>query len=394
MQEAKAEWVKVRAAQAIQAQWRVHRLHAELLQRIQAARSLRDSTFARLQQHLADNWGSILSQHRIIVHMPSLSLSPAQRSSISKVASIPILESAQISRLCDTADPQSDVVFVAPAPMDPAVEQYWTKLLEAGGVADASSRFRIIHPENYVRLPERFSLSAKLLASPRALKRLKLMLQGRPAFIVPGIVGDAEIDLAVLLGIPVLGSHPAVAAAVASKTGARALFRHAHVNVAPGQTVRPVEGPLAPPKPPDTTTNLDASLLMDFTLEPDGLRADQQRVPPQPRVHHERKDAILCEALASMMVKQPMTSVRGPFPGERMRTWALLCLVRTPRVTPTFGDELQGMVRETIISCNSRLVISVQSVIFSVFQLAFQRDMDLLIVSVGTAFSLEYELSD
>lgn len=165
------------AARAIQGQWRVHRLHGEMLQRIQAARTQRDATFAQLQQHLADNWASILAQHRVLVHVPSLSLSPAQRASISRIGSIPTVENAQLSRLCDTADELTDVVFVAPAPVDAAVEQYWTKLLEAGGVTEAASRFRIVHPENYVRLPERLSLTTKLLASPRALRRLRLMLQ-------------------------------------------------------------------------------------------------------------------------------------------------------------------------------------------------------------------------
>lgn len=135
-------------------------------------------------------------------------------------------------------------------------------------------------------------------------------MQGRPALIVPGAMGDAEVDLAVALGVPVLGGHPAVAAAVSTKTGARALFQQAHVNVAPGQTVPPVEGPLAHV---EEAAGLDARLLMDFRIGADGLQVQERGVPPSwpqgGRARDGRKDAVLCEALANLMVKHPLASV-------------------------------------------------------------------------------------
>ena len=112
--------------------------------------------------------------HRIIVHVPSLTLTPAQRAAI---ANVPLTENAQMARLCDVADPLCDVVYVAPFPVDEAVEQFWEKLLEVGGVEAPRSRLRIIYPENYSRLPERMPLTAKLLASPRALRRLRMIVQ-------------------------------------------------------------------------------------------------------------------------------------------------------------------------------------------------------------------------
>ena len=51
---------------------------------------------------------------------------------------------------------------------------------------DPRSRVRILYPENAARLPERLPLTAKLLASPRAMARLRAAVHGRPAFLVPG----------------------------------------------------------------------------------------------------------------------------------------------------------------------------------------------------------------
>ena len=310
LQEAQERWRQACAARAIQAHWRVLQARRDALARIHAARAQRDAAFARLQQQFVHAWPTLPASHRVIVHCPSLTLTPAQRESISRVSSVPVLESAQMSRLCDVADAKSDVVYIAPAPVDAAVEQYWTKLLEAGGVAEAASRFRIVHPENYVRLPERLSLTSKLLASPRALRRVKLMVQGRAAFIVPGAIGDAEIDLAVALGLPLLGSHPAITMAIASKSGARALFRQARMNVAPGCEVAAVEGPLATAGP--RSGDLDAGLLMDFSMRRGELSIREREGERGPRGGRaERKDRTLCKCLAHTMVEHPLVQVCG-----------------------------------------------------------------------------------
>lgn len=94
---------------------------------------------------------------------------------------------------------------------------------------------RIIHPENTSRLPPHMSLTAKLLSSPRALQRIINFIHGRPAYIVPGIVGDEDITLSVKLNIPLLAPHPHHRHAVMIRSGARAVFKTAGVMTAPSQ---------------------------------------------------------------------------------------------------------------------------------------------------------------
>ena len=74
---------------------------------------------------------------------------------------------------------------------------------------------------------------------PAALKRIRAFVLGRPAYIVPGTVGDEDRKLAVELGIPLLGPSPEISGALNKKSAARALFRAAEVNVAPGAPVLP-----------------------------------------------------------------------------------------------------------------------------------------------------------
>lgn len=80
---------------------------------------------------------------------------------------------------------------------------------------------RIIYPENHERLPQHLSITARLLASPHALNRIRTAVQGRLAFLVPGVVQEQDMDLAVQLGIPMMSSPSSVSEALGRKSSAR-----------------------------------------------------------------------------------------------------------------------------------------------------------------------------
>lgn len=56
-----------------------------------------------------------------------------------------------------------------------------------GGVSRPESRYRVVYPENSPRMPSRLSLTAKLLSSPRAMRRLSIACKDRLAVIIPSI---------------------------------------------------------------------------------------------------------------------------------------------------------------------------------------------------------------
>lgn len=66
------------------------------------------------------------------------------------------------------------------------VDVYWRKLLEVCGASQVATRCRVVVPENVSRLPPNLSLCSKLLGSPRALRRVRMLCRGRQGYIVPG----------------------------------------------------------------------------------------------------------------------------------------------------------------------------------------------------------------
>ena len=113
------------------------------------------------------------------------------------------------------ADPNVDVVYVSPRPIDSEVLDYYHKLLAMGthgeqeeGVAVGGDKGAEFWHRIHVVTPEyagafahhNLSLSTELLYSPKALQRIKYLVAGREAYIVPGVVSRDDIAVADALG--------------------------------------------------------------------------------------------------------------------------------------------------------------------------------------------------
>ena len=220
----------------IQRRWRLVMLRRRVAREVVARRAADRAAFRRLQASLRASWPAVVSGPRVIVHIPSITIGADRRLSLANLA---VRQNAQLSRLCDLADPDVEIIYVSPFPLSDETEGYYAKLLELGGIEDPPMRYRVVYPENAQRFPPHMSLASTLLYSPSALKRIQAFVLGRPAYIVPGSVGDDDRKLAVALDIPLLGPSPEAADALGRKSGARALFRAAEVNVAPGAPVLP-----------------------------------------------------------------------------------------------------------------------------------------------------------
>ena len=190
------------------------------------AASQRQAMWEKLASQFARDWPR-MKEPRVIIHLASLSLSKAQRASI---PDLDVRQNAQLPRLCDVRLPGVDVVYVAFA-LNEDISQYFSKVLEIGGVATPERRYKVVVPENLDRFPRTLSSRRCCSTRPRRCGASPTFAAAN-AFIVPSVVGPEEQRLAVTLGIPLLAPAPSDALP-GSKSGSKRIFNAAQVN-APG----------------------------------------------------------------------------------------------------------------------------------------------------------------
>jgi hypothetical protein len=78
------------------------------------------------QNVLREKWSYISSNRRVIVHIPSLGLTKRIRK---KLNNLSLRENYQIGRICELEDPNIDVIYVSPMPVNDEIIQYYNKLV-------------------------------------------------------------------------------------------------------------------------------------------------------------------------------------------------------------------------------------------------------------------------
>lgn len=116
--------------------------------------------------------------------------------------------------------------------MTPDVLGYYMKILEIGDIDGATKRVNFMVPENVDKFPNHFSLTQILLYSPKTLQRVKSMIRGKQAYIVPGQVSTDDIKLSIRLAIPILSGEPQKQHLYSTKSGAKKIFQLADVPTA------------------------------------------------------------------------------------------------------------------------------------------------------------------
>ena len=124
-----------------------------------------------------------------------------------------------VMHVCLYVDERVCVVYVSPVELDEDTLDYYIKLLsirqdtltddtfsdstgsrELGRHFDRE-RLHIVTPENLEAFRScHMSLSTVLLYSPKCLARIKRLVSGRPAYIVPGLVSRDDLAVAHKLG--------------------------------------------------------------------------------------------------------------------------------------------------------------------------------------------------
>ncbi len=111
---------------------------------------------------------------------------------------------------------------------------YYDKIFELVDILDYKSLFHLISPEISTRFHAHYPLTRMIIYSPRAIKRIKMLVRGKTAMLVPGRPSNDDILISDMLKLPIMSGDPQKNFLHSTKSGAKKIFTECDIPIPPG----------------------------------------------------------------------------------------------------------------------------------------------------------------
>ncbi|EGR31565.1 IQ calmodulin-binding motif family protein, putative [Ichthyophthirius multifiliis] len=184
-----------------------------------------------IQKDFKKNFKQIFSNKRIEIHLNSLSISQFQKMTMENYKQ---KQNLQISRIFAIKDPNVEIIYISPYQIQQEIINYYFKILELGECIDFKDKIHFIYPENLNIYPETFSTSKLIFYCPKALNKIKQIIQGKQAILIPGKPSQEDIQLGIFFQIPIFSGPFELIDQYSKKSQAKILFDECQFPSAPG----------------------------------------------------------------------------------------------------------------------------------------------------------------
>lgn len=180
--------------------------------------------FDQLQAQLRERWQSIEHSNQEdwdILVIPSLSLDQQE---LQKITGVHYYEERLLFSLIRLRNPRTRLIYVTSQPIHPSVIDYYLQLLPGVPFSHARERLLLLCTYDTSHKP----LTQKILERPRLMMRLRQAIRQDRAYMTCFNSTVLERELAIQLGIPLLGVNPDLLY-WGTKSGSREIFAEAKV---------------------------------------------------------------------------------------------------------------------------------------------------------------------
>ena len=185
-----------------------------------------------LQNTFKRKWKTVKTKPRIEIHIDNISLSCSNslymNTTFNKFLE---RENNQLNRIINLYDSNVEIIYITPHELNKDIITYYISIMKTLGVENVRERFHIFVPENSKILPPHFSVTQLLLLSPNTINEIKNYINNKEAYIVPGKGGKYEVELSILMNIPILMGDLFQNETVFTKSGAKLIFEACELNI-------------------------------------------------------------------------------------------------------------------------------------------------------------------